>query len=397
MSSRNSGRFLKKPIRMAAVVITMVAGILAVTVFSARVESLRKEKVVLADEQGMRPGESGVYVGVSPASEEEVIISEDGNRTLMDKSEGRYLNDRRLSVQTGYGMIFYLGQEQSGFNDALYLNPHFEYEYAGNPNEAYGYLIKTERVPLEYSELIASPAWSREHNGLMDFLIHGRTYDKVVSASAIDSQNYGVRWIDRPAYGGLENDGDRLYILIIRLSDGTLMGAIKADISYDTALGAYHFENLINNDVSWTGELTSPQRDQLIQNAIQYLISGNERLTLGISREELESLYPSTVVERTQRTYHSRLYNAEGNVVSSGRFSNCDIYAVNLNCDGYGFFTVYFAPEPQAHGLTARILEGDGEMKLTLIGYDAFAPFTVETFNSFIHPEDIEMFAAADE
>ena len=64
------------------------------------------------------------------------------------KSSGTYLNNRVLSVAPGYGMTFTLGLEQDGLSDALYLNPHFEYAYAGNPYEAYGYLMKTERVPL---------------------------------------------------------------------------------------------------------------------------------------------------------------------------------------------------------------------------------------------------------
>lgn len=393
---QNSGRFFKSPVGMLLIVFAMVAGILVVTVFSAKEESLIKEKQSSMDEPEMRPGESGVNVSISPASEEEVIITEDGNLPTLAKAEGSYRNDRRLSVQTGFGMTFYLGLEQNGLIDALYLNPHFEYEYAGNPNEAYGYLIKTERVPLEYSESIASPAWSTDHSGLTDFAILGRTYDKVVSAAATDSERFGVRWSDSPAYGGLENRGDRVHILIIRLSDGTLMGAVNADISYDKAQKSYKLENLVNSDVSWTGDLISRQRDQLIQDAILYLIGGNERLTLGISQEELEALIPSAVVARTQRTYYNRLFDAEGNAVSSGRFSNCDIYAVNLNCDGFGFFTVYFAPEPQVYGLAARKLGENDELKLVLIGYDAFAPFSVETFISFLDPENIALFAAAD-
>ncbi len=387
----NKGRFWKTPVGILVIILSMVAVILGMTVFSTREETRVLEKRESESDPKARPEAIPDKV-ITPASEEEVIISEDGNLPTKEKSQGSYRNDRRLSVQTGYGMTFFLGLDQAGLNDALYLNPHFEYDYARNPNEAYGYLMRTERVPLEYSESIAAPAWSTEYNGMTDFIIQGRTFDKVVPARAKDSDHYGVRWTDSPAYGGLENSGDKLHILIVRISDGTLMGTATADISWNAKIKTYGLENLVNGDVAQTKELTDQKRYELFQQAIQYLLSGNEKMTLSVTEEELQSQFISAVVEHTPRTYYNRLYDSEGNVVSSGKFSNCDIYAVNLNCDGYGFFTVYFAPEPQAHGLSVRKLDEDDNLKLVVIGYDAFAPFTEETFNSFLFPEDAERF-----
>ena len=62
----------------------------------------------------------------------------------------------------------------------------------------------------------------RKTQGLTDFAIVGRTYDKVVSASVQNRDHFGVRWIDSPAYGGLEHGGDTARILIIRISDSIL-------------------------------------------------------------------------------------------------------------------------------------------------------------------------------
>ena len=395
MTGRNSGkRFWKSPGGVAFAVIVLMAMILTIVVFSSRKEAQIKEGRQPKEDPEARPGESQAEIIISPPSEEEVIITENGNLPSMVKSSGTYRNDRVLSVSTGYGMTFSVGLEQNGVTDALYLNPHFEYAYAGNPDEAYGYLMRTERVPLEYAESSASPAWSTKYNGLTDFAIVGRTYDKVVSASARDPSSYGVRWMDSPAYGGEENDGDTVRILIIRLSDGTLMGSVKAEVFFDENTKAYSLENLTNSDVAFTEELDAAQRDTLIAEAEQYLIEGNNQMTLGVTKEEMESQNLSTIVEKSQRVYYNRLFDADGNAVAAGRFSNCDIYAVNINCDGYGFFTVYFAPEPQARGLAASTLGDSDELKLTLIGYDAFAPFTVETFNSFLFPEDIELFGA---
>jgi hypothetical protein len=172
------------------------------------------------------------------------------------------------------------------------------------------------------------------------------------------------------------------------------MGSVKAEVFFDENTKAYSLENLTNSDVAFTEELDAAQRDTLIAEAEQYLIDGNDQMTLGVTKEEMESQNLSTIVEKSQRVYYNRLFDADGNAVAAGRFSNCDIYAVNINCDGYGFFTVYFAPEPQARGLAVSTLGDSDELKLTLIGYDAFAPFTVETFNSFLFLEDIELFGA---
>lgn len=390
-----SKRLMRSPAGIAAIIIVMISMILGVVVFSTKKEAQLKEELKPTADPSARPGDSQAEIVISPPSEEKVIISENGNDATQIKSEGSYLNTKVLSVSTGYGMTFSIGLDNSSITDALYLNPHFEYIFAGNPEEAYGYLVRSERIPLEYAESSPSPAWSTKYVGLTDFAILGRTYDKVVSASALDSDNFGVRWIDSPGFGGRENSGDKLRILIVRISDGTLMGAVKVDIAYNAATRTYSFENLMNNDVSCSNELTSIQREQLIASTIQFLAHGNDQMTLSVTKEELESQSASIIVENTPAVYYNKLFDTEGNVVAAGRFSNCDIYAVNINCDGYGFFTVYFAPEPQANGLAASTLNEGDELKLVMIGYDAFAPFTVDNFNSFLLPEDIEKFAAA--
>ena len=172
------------------------------------------------------------------------------------------------------------------------------------------------------------------------------------------------------------------------------MGAVNICVSFDRGTKTYSLENLTNNDVGNTGDLSAEQRDNLIAETVQYLTEGNDQMTLSATKEELESQSRSTVVEKIPRVYYNKLYDTNGNVVAAGRFSKCDIYAVNINCDGYGFFTVYFAPEPQANGLAAPTLAEGDELKLVPIGYDAFAPFTIETFNSFLFPEDISLFDA---
>ena len=373
---------------MGMTALTMIIMILAVVVYSAKIEERLKHGHEPEGDPQIRPPDYSADVTISPPSDEEVLIIEDGNEPSNRKSSGTYLNNKKLSVSSGYGMIFSLGMEDQSAIDAIYLNPHFEYIYAGNPDEAYGYLIRTERVPLEYAESTAAPAWTGEHHGLTDFAIVGRTYDKVVPASVQSREHYGVRWVDSPAYGGLEHAGDTVRILIIRISDGTLMGAVSAEIDYDFGKHSYSLKNLINSDVSFSGKLSDEQRGELIEKTVQVLVQGNDQMTLDISPEELNAQSTSIVVDHPRRTYYSKLYDMDGNVVSSGTFSKCDIYAVNINCDGYGFFTVYFAPEPQANGLAMETMKEGETVKLVPIGYDAFAPFTMDSFSSFLHPDD---------
>ena len=390
--SRQKAEFYRRPAFIALIISAMIMMVLGIVVVSTRLEDKLRDSENEGDAPQEHINDRRAEIIISEASEEEVIITEDGNEPLSMKSYGTYLNNRVLSVAPGYGMTFTLGLEQDGLTDALYLNPHFEYAYAGNPYEAYGYLMKTERVPLECAEAFASPAWSADYTGLTDFVITGRTYDRVVPATALDPNRYGVRWADSPVYGGADHAGDQMRILIIRLSDGTLMGAVKADISYDIRTRTYSLRSLMESDVASTGELSKDEREHLIQEAIQYLVQGNRQMTMNLTREELEAQMQSFIVEHPLGVYYNKLFDTDGNVVSAGAYRKCEIYAVHLNCDGFGYFTVYFAPEPQVNGLAMRTLNKGEKLKLVLIGYDAFAPFTAESFSNFLHPEDISLF-----
>lgn len=383
--------FWKSPAALVLLVVAMIAMILAIVVFSAKKEAEIAE-TKKNEAEASRP--QVTVAPTSPPSEEEVIIDEDGDGAIKITASGTYHNNIVRSVSTGYGMTLSVGIELPEANDAIYLNPHFTYEYAGNPDEAYCYLLKSERVPLEYSNNSPGSAYNSASQNTTDFAIRGRTYDKVVPVSCVDSSNYGVRWKDNPGLGGKANDGDVIHILAIRISDGTLMGAAKAEITYSSSSGSYQISTFDNADVSVTGELTAAQREQIIQDSFDYLINGNDQASFGVTMEDLEQQKPFIVVERPGRTYYNRLYDKGGSVIASGTLSNCNVYAVNINYNGFGFFTIYFAPEPQAHGLQIETMPTDEDLKLVIVGYDAFAPMTVDTFNSYLFPDDIDIFGA---
>ena len=126
MSSQRA-EFYKNPVFIAIIISAMIMMVLGIVVVSTRLE----DKLRDSENEGDTPQEHinarRAEIIISEASEEEVIITEDGNEPLSMKSSGTYLNNRVLSVAPGYGMTFTLGLEQDGLTDALYLNPHFEY------------------------------------------------------------------------------------------------------------------------------------------------------------------------------------------------------------------------------------------------------------------------------
>ena len=339
-----------------------------------------------------RPKETATP-SISLPSESEVIIREDEISPFEKYADGVYENRAQQNVQTGFGRYLNIGLDRSDIQDALYINPHFIYQYAGNPYEQYGYLLRTDRVPLEYAVTKTAAGSDPQNAGYTDLAILGRTFDKVVPAVTENSELYGVRWRDNPACGGKEHDGDILYILIVRLSDGMLMGAARADIKYEQETNSYHIENFRNSDVQYTGDISYEWREELFNRAVNFLQAGSDSFSLGFIRPDWGEARNFVVIEKIPRVYFNKFFSPTSKIIPAGQFKNCDIYAVNINFTGYGYFTVYFAPEGMAYGLHTEQL-GD-EFDLLIIGYDAFAPMTVESFNSHLFPDDAETFGAA--
>ena len=326
-----------------------VIGLILITVVaSSRQQAADGEK----EESEAAPSPSaGPSATASLPSLEEVFVTEDGNAALTVKSDGYYSNAEKLEIQTGYGRYISLGLGNGDIRNAVYLNPHMRYDYAENPDEQYGFLIRTDRVPLEYADTVPAPGGDPKNTAYTDLAILGRTYDKLAPAAYTDPEQFGVRWIDSPAFGGQPHDGDTLYILAVRISDGTLMGAGRADIIYDYPSNTYSIRNFRNSDILYTGELPEKWRDKLYDDAVTFIERGNEKFHIGFSGTDWKDIKQFAVIEKLNRTYYRKFFNTLGNVTSSGRYAGMDIYAVNINCSGYGYFTVYFCPEPMAYGL----------------------------------------------
>lgn len=315
------------------------------------------------------------------------------NENHMLTADGTYDNTQILSVESWVGMTLYIGTGGSADN-ALYINPHFVYERAGNPNEQYGYLLQTNRIPLEYADTVPASASDIKNAAETDLAILGRTYDKVVPAATKDAQKFGVRWKDSPSIGGKDHDGDTLHILTIRLSDGTLMCAAQVEIIYDEVAGQYRFESFRNNDVKYTGALNGEQREMLVQSALDVIESGNNNFALNLGNDNIEYIKSITIVEKVQKTYWNRLFNAAGDTIVRGSLLQNEMYAVDLNIAGLGFFTIYYMPEPMAHGINTQMYGYQNKINYVPAAYDAFAPMTVSIFNSYLTEEDARFFGA---
>lgn len=395
MKKKKKDSFLRSPLATVLAVLLLAVIVVLVIILT------RKQNQV---PETIGPDGTQVEETVPPTSTPQVtalpepeiydpsVDTEEENNLL--KAEGSYDNSQTLSVNSWMGMTLTIGLGNDAVGDALYINPHFTYDYAGNPKEQYGYLLQTNRMTLEYADDTPAAANDSKNAGITDLAIRGRTYDKVVPAVTRDSTNYGVRWYDSPSMGGKEHDGDTLHILTIRLSDGTLMCAAKVDIVYNDESNTYRFENFTNNDVQYTGALTGEQREKLVDDALTALTTGNDNFSLDLGYDNTQYIKSVSVVEKVDSTYWNRLFNTLGTPIARGSLLQKHMYAVDLNIAGIGFFTVYFMPEPMARGINQEMYGYQNEINLVPAAYDAFAPMSVDTFNSFLTEEEAAFFGA---
>ncbi len=333
-----------------------------------------------------------------PEVQSDPVSAEDPSLTFEDMStkqtrgtDADYRNDRVLSCEVAYGMHFQLGIEEVSLNDAIYLNPQFSYDFSANPTEQYGFIFLTDRNPVTYCSSDGRHRLEGVNRAQTMLAITGRTFDRYVPSSFTSVNDYGVRWMNSSLYDGEEDVGTTLYVRIIRLADGYLMATARADIIYDEFERAYCLENLRRGDVLENGELTIEQRTEIINQAVTYLYSGNTRYALSLSEDHFAREYYDNfiIVEHPPRLYYNKILDTSGQVVAAGRYANCDIYAVHIPYNGFCFFTVYFAPEPQVHGMNADRYPGEN-LNLQLIGTDLFNPLSAESLQSLLLAEDAE-------
>ena len=304
-----------------------------------------------------------------------------------------YCNGEQKPLSLGNGRELRIGASSTD-GDAIYLNPAFYYAGAKNAGEQYGFLLRAERGNIEYSSIHGTPAprTALVNANETNLLIVGRTYDKLVPASYQNAQDYGVRWTaDRNAEGAV-TDACIVTMHVIRLSDGILMGCATAAIAYDSSKESFVLGEVHSSDVSMTGELSESKRDELIHEAAAFLGEGNGKMQLDYSEELIRNSRHLICVEKLTAPIFNRLFSTAGDAISAAAFRGYELYAVHLPYVGLGYLTVYFAPETQVNGLREAVWGNEGSAKLQPVGYDALSPFSEQSMESFLLPEDLDFF-----
>ena len=318
------------------------------------------------------------------------IYYEDTSEMEALPSRGRYKNNKVFTLQLGYGIQLRIGINNAGETNAIYLNPELTHEYGENQSAPYAFLMKADGGEIEY---VGTPGSTDSYPGSQFFYMAGRTYDKLVPSSFVSTDQYGVKW-SNTTYNDTNQTGTSILLHAIRLKsldndDGFLMGAAKITIVYDELDDAYRIESVGLADVSHTGELLASTREAIIMDAIRFSNDSANNLSVEITEQEYRNKESFIVVEKMNHVWFRKLYNKEGDVVSAGTFAKCDVYAVNIPVMGYGYITVYFAPEAQTYGWNRQTVNEGDELNLVIIGFDAIKPFDVETFEACMFEEDI--------
>lgn len=296
-----------------------------------------------------------------------------------ENTQGMYLNTER-SCTFPSGSVLKIGVNLE-YADALYLNPVYEAVEEENifseGETAFAFYLKTmfgedvstsSNVQMTYDVSSASD--------IKYFVITDRTYDTLVPAGYTDSVNYGVKWNDLNNYHGFDGSDYDMEIRVVRLPDGQLMGTAKMHISFDVS-GKYSVTSLVYSDVAATGELTEDKRSEAIERAFAFFCGEDKGQSTFVDQTYWEAYKIRAVVEKVDNwLYFPRLFDASGNVASAGKFSGMDAYAVNINYPGYGFATVYVAPQQQINGLRGST---DASDDLQPFAFDALKPFSRTT------------------
>ena len=304
-----------------------------------------------------------------------------------------YFGTDLMPFEIGYGMTLTIG---GNVNDAggLVLDPLFNYDFASNPDEPYGFLIRATHGRIVYS---GTPGNLNSFNdsGKMQFLITGRAYDELVPAQYINKESFGVKWCDSRDVAGNEPYTPYVFIHVIRLKDGSLMGSAKIEIKYDSIAKSFSFGAISRTDVLDDGSMSAEYRDEVVLSTIRFLNNGNKKFSgFNITEDGFKSRSDQCVVERTGFTWYGRFFDVSGDITNAGRYSGCDIYAVNIPYASTGNLTAYLAPVDQvdhlAYNLDYKLI--DDEHDLAFIGYDAYnsAPFDKDTMASIYFEDEVK-------
>lgn len=328
-----------------------------------------------ADEvEGMSPEEIAAF-------EENVdkALRHDAQNALLESdptAEELYCN-RELRLELPDGGVLKIGCNCNE-TDAIYLNPVYE------PTEE-GYVFSEEHTAFAFylcpvrcggitfwSDERMSFDITQEHE-IRRFVISERTYDTLIPSDYIDQIRFGVKWKDENNFHGFDGSDCDIRIRCVRLPDGELTALANLHISFDPVSCKYTPESLTLTDVVSTEELTEEKRRDVIEKAFEFFASDEKGQSNQLNEADWETYRNKACVEKVRDFYFSSFFDEHGNVAHAAQFCGMDMYAVNITYPGFGFFTVYAAPERQLSGLRESV---PSDENLQPFAYDAVMPFS---------------------
>lgn len=300
--------------------------------------------------------------------------------------EGTYFNDKVLSYTfKNNNTTISFGIKSDSLTDAIYLNPTF----VGAKDQYLGLIIQETRIPV-----MSSSSTIANLDGMLEtypkdkvFYISNRTHDTLKKAQFADQNDYGLKWVNNGSDGYL-TEGTTLDIYLVslyqKITDGGLLGVCRLTITYNSDKNGYELTSLENADVSATGEVSKETRDRLVDAAAAYIQSDKQGPNIHLFDTEYWDTSKSIarVVKPINGPLFSPLLGDEQQLMTSNDFLNKDVFAVNLLWAGYGYFTVYVAPEKQiVDGLDSIMTSEESldDMEMVAFGYDPLQPFSVST------------------
>ncbi len=290
---------------------------------------------------------------------------------------------RVLSCDLPCGVRITLGTGDAGDAEGIVLDPSVTVSGASDPEEKYAFRILACGGRLEYG--------GQAGTGPV-FCFQGRTRDTLVSAAREGGEAFGVRWV----CGDRRYDPEGravLFLHALRLRDGALLGAVRAEIGRDGAFGPFRLLEAGPSDALVRGELAEGERAALVGAAAAFFSSGAGKVQAALTPAALANAAPRITAEKTGRVFHGRLYDLKGHPAPAGRFQGREVLALSIPTEGLGTLTAYFVPRDRASGLPSLPA---GDSGFVLAGYDIpdCPPFTRESLAALLPPEDREAFFA---
>lgn len=344
----------------------------------------------IEEEAGHRPEEEPKANGI----ETDTIISEDTENIPNSVNGRHFINSKELSIVFESGGRLKIGRKCAE-TDGLILDLEFTEANAASADEPYGFILRERSGNLQYS---AEPGdISADQNvGQSQFVISGRFYNELIPVRYRSRELFGVKWSSGYEDVDPKITDKELFIHVVRIQDGALMGAARVEISYDGETGNFELASIEASDLTASGAISRERRAELIEIAAEFMARGNRKFGgIQLSKDDLARDDLFHVVENPHKAFFGKLYDAEGNVIVSTRFLRSDVIAVNLRARDFGYLTVYFASKSATlDNVCTYTSEAHSSDELMIIGYDAInsAPFDAERFADFVSPEDQRSF-----